>query len=467
MEAQVKHPPFGMKDKLGYMFGDLGNDMTFIFQSMFLMLFYTEVLGIPGASVGTLFLVSRIVDAFTDIGMGRIVDVSPGTEEGKFKPWIRRMAIPVTLASFLMYQSGLQHASMNVKMIYMYVTYLLWGSIFYTAINIPYGSMASAISNDPDDRTELSTWRTIGATTAQIIIGPLVPFFVYTTIEGQQVVKKDGTFTMVAAVFSVLGVIFYYFCHKLTTERVKIEHVEGEEVPSLAETFKGIFSSRSLAGIIFTALFMILSQLMMGAMNNYVLPYVYNTSEALSTLNFINPFIILFLSVPIAGPLSRKFGKRELGIGAMALGACAYFYLYFVKTESYIVYMIGTAIAYFSIGLFNAVIWAAIIDVIDDIEVKTGERDDGTVYGLYSFSRKVGQAIAGAAGGWALTWVGYQSGATHQTPEVLDGIYNTATLVPAVAFTLAALALLFVYPLSKATVDENSRILAERRGETV
>ena len=151
--------PFGFKDKIGYMFGDFGNDFTFIFASTYLMIFYTKVLGIDAAMVGVLFLVARCVDAFTDIGMGRIVDSSPQNTKGKFRIWILRMCIPVAVSSFFMYQSAMAGMSMTSKIIYMFVTYLLWGSIFYTSINIPYGSMASVISEKPKDRQSLSVYR--------------------------------------------------------------------------------------------------------------------------------------------------------------------------------------------------------------------------------------------------------------------------------------------------------------------
>ena len=148
----VQKKPFGFSDKIGYMFGDFGNDFTFIFASTYLMVFYTKVLGIDAAIVGILFLVARCVDAFTDVGMGRIADSSPENPKGRFRVWILRMCGPVAIASFLMYQSSLAGASMQIKVIYMFVTYLLWGSVFYTSINIPYGSMASVISEQSKDR---------------------------------------------------------------------------------------------------------------------------------------------------------------------------------------------------------------------------------------------------------------------------------------------------------------------------
>ena len=136
MDREKTVRPLGWRVKVGYMFGDFGNDFTFLFASTFLMIFYTKVLGISMGLVGTLFLTARCIDAFTDVTMGRIVDRMHPKKDGRFRPWLRRMCAPVAISSFLMYQSSLAGASMTVKVIYMFVTYILWGSIFYTSINI-------------------------------------------------------------------------------------------------------------------------------------------------------------------------------------------------------------------------------------------------------------------------------------------------------------------------------------------
>ena len=139
--------PFGLRDKLGYLFGDFGNDFTFILSTVILMKFYTDVMGISAGVVGTIMMLTRFIDAFTDVTMGRICDrsrVVPGV--GKFRPWIRRMCVPVAIASLLMYQNTVASWPYAAKVASLAVTYVLWSSVFYTAINIPYGSMASAIS---------------------------------------------------------------------------------------------------------------------------------------------------------------------------------------------------------------------------------------------------------------------------------------------------------------------------------
>lgn len=173
MSEKTKARPFGIRDKVGYMFGDFGNDFTFLLSSVYLMKFYTDVMGIAPYIVGILMTVARFIDAITDVTMGQICDRSRPTAKGKFVPWLRRMCGPVAVASFLMYAFWFENMSMTFKVVWMFATYILWGSVFYTSINIPYGSMASAISAEAKDRQELSSWRTIGATLASTRTRPM------------------------------------------------------------------------------------------------------------------------------------------------------------------------------------------------------------------------------------------------------------------------------------------------------
>jgi len=171
--------PFGWRDKIGYAFGDLGNDMTFMIQAFFFLVYFTRVIGIDPAHVGALLLGARIIDAFTDIGVGRLVDTIRPARDGKFKPWIRRMAIPVALASALMFQSFIVDWGYGARLAWMIGFYFLWGSIFYTSINIPYGSMASVISDKSEERATLSVWRSTGAQVAFLSVSTFLPPFVF------------------------------------------------------------------------------------------------------------------------------------------------------------------------------------------------------------------------------------------------------------------------------------------------
>ncbi len=463
MDSEKTIRPFGLSDKVGYMFGDFGNDFTFLFASTFLMIFYTKVLGVGMGIVGTLFMVARCVDAFTDIAMGQIVDRAKSTKNGRFRPWIRRMCGPVAIASFLMYQSSLANASMTVKVVYMFITYILWGSVFYTSINIPYGSMASVLSSESDDRSSLSTFRSVGAALASLIVCVIGPMLVYTTdAAGNQIV--DGKrFTLIAGLFSVGAIICYLLCYYMTTERVQQSTV-SVAAPSVGKSIKAALTSRSLMGVILAAIFLMLGSLMSQSVNQYVFIDYFKDKTGVSLLSLC-AIIPSFVLAPFIVPLSRKFGKKELGAIGCYIGGGACIALFFMHTTSMMTYIGISIIAYLGFGFFNMIVWALITDVIDDQEVKTGKREDGTVYAVYSFARKIGQALSGGLGAWALGLAGYDSSVQVQTQAVATKIYDVATLAPGILYICVGLCLTFLYPLSKKKVEENIATLKERKAE--
>ena len=455
--------PFGWRDKVGYMFGNIANDFTFIFASLYLTVFYTDVLGINAGLVGTMFLLSRIIDAFTDTFMGRIADKTKATKNGKFRPWLVRACGPVALASFLMYQTFIMDASMTVRVIFMFVTYLLWGSVCYTAINIPYGSMSSLLSPEADHRASLSTFRGVGSLIPQVIIGVVLPSFLYKTMEDGTKVANASAFPIVALVLSVVAVICYLVCYRMCTERVKV--TEAAVIVSFKDTLKALVSNRALIGLAIVYICYLGAQMLNQTISNYIFKDYFANTMGLTVMNAAG-FVPALILAPLAVPLSKKFGKKEVGIFASVLGTIAFLLLFFLRTSNMWLYVVVNIVGLLGFGLFNLIIWAFINDVIDDQEVKTNVREDGTTYAVCSFARKLGQAIASALGGWTLAWIGYQEGSlVGQTPEVLDGIYNIATLVPAILYIIVGVALVVIYPLSKKKVLDNAEILKARHGE--
>ena len=455
--------PFGMRDKTGYMLGNIANDFTFIFASLYLQVFYTDVLGINAALVGTMFLIARIIDAFTDTAMGRICDKTKATKNGKFRPWLLRACGPVALASFLMYQTWATNLPMGLRIVYMFVTYLLWGSICYTAINISYGSMASVMSNEPDHRAALSTFRGVGSMIPQILVGVVVPMFLYTEMADGTKIANGSAFPIVALVTAVLAVACYIACYFMCTERVKVS--EESKSVSFADTMKALAGNRALIGISLVFVCYLGAQMLNQTINNYIFKDYFGDTAGLSIMNAAG-FAPALILAPCAVPLSRKFGKKELGIFAAALGTVAFGLLFFLRTSNMWLYTIVNIVGLLGFGLFNLIIWAFVSDVIDDQEVRTGSRDDGTIYAVCSFARKLGQAIASALGGWALSWIGYAEGSvTGQTEAVKNGIYNIATLVPMILYIAVGVCLVVIYPLSKKKVNENTAALKLTRGE--
>lgn len=468
MKRDNKLPPFGLRDKLGYMFGDFGNDFTFILSTMLLTKFYTDVMGISAAIVGTVMMLSRFIDAVTDIGMGRICDRGRTGREGKFKPWILRMCIPVALSSFLMYQSGLAGMSTGFKIVYFAFTYILWGSFFYTSINIPYGSMASAVSAEPGDRQSLSTFRTMGGMFAGMIIGVVLPIIAYEKDEKGITRLVGGRVTLAAGVFSLLAVICYLLCYRLVTERVKVNENGRKKAPSVSQMMRSVLTNRALISIIAASVVMLLAQLTMQNMSAYIFPDFYNnaTAQSVSTLLMMLGMII---AAVVAKPLAGKFGKAEISVFSNLFAAAVSLVTLILRPSSVWVFCGLQALNWLGLGIFSMVNWALITDVIDYSEIKNGLREDGSVYALYSFARKLGQALASGVSGWLLSLIGYNSNAATQgipqTEKVLKGIFNISTAVPAAGFFALALILWFWYPLHKKEVEKNVLILKEKRNE--
>ncbi|WP_270974456.1 MFS transporter [Trueperella sp.] len=462
--------PFGFRDKIGYMFGDFGNDFTFLLQAMFFTLFYTNVVGIQAAHVGTLLLVARIVDGFTDVGMGILIDrlpLKPGSD--KFRRWIKFVAIPVAVASALMYMSFVaDFNSYGMKIVWMCATYFLWGSLCYTAINIPYGSMASVISDNPDDRAQLSVWRSTGATLAQLIIMSVLPLVVFVTNEAGVSVMSGPRMTYAAIVCSILAVVCYTICYKLSTERITAAESSSNPV-SIGAMLKTVLTNRALLGLIAAALLLLVASLFLGQMVSYLFLNWFGNGKIVSAANMAG--LIPALSLIILAPLAAKrFGKAEVGATAMFVGGAILIVMWVAKIQNASVWIVGYALAMFCISTFNYLVWAFITDVIDYQEVRTGNRDDATVYSVYSWARKLGQALAGGLTGFALTGIGYDSviatKGLEQSESVVNSIYTLANLVPGIGCVLVALALMFLYPLKRNAVAKNVEFLRAKRAGT-
>jgi glycoside/pentoside/hexuronide:cation symporter, GPH family len=448
--------PFGIRDKFGYLFGDFGNDFFFTLVSAFLMVFYTDIFHINAATVGVLFLVARLWDAVADVTWGRFIDSRKSGNNGKFKPWIFRMSFPLVISGVLMFVH-IPGMSGGFYLAWAFVTYILWGTL-YSTVNIPYGSMASVITEDPVERTTLSTWRTMGAMLASLIINVLGPLIVFVDN------KIDANRMFMAAVlFGILAISCYMACVKLTTERVVIAAPSGEkEKTNLGKTVKGLLKNKPLIWILIASLLFMMNMMLIGAVNMYLFKDYFGNTTALSIIGFIQTATV-FIAIPLIKPLVAKYGKKETASIGMAIAAATYLLLYFLPNIGAMAFVGISAVGMFGYGFFNLIIWAFVTDVIDYHEYLTKLREDGTVYSIYSFARKIGQALAGGVGGVAISAVGYNATKSVQTQTALNGIHTLATLVPAVIYIIVFLILMFLYPLNKQRTNQLAVDLAKQR----
>ena len=445
--------PFGIRDKIGYLLGDFGNDFFFLLTSAFLMVFYTDVFHISAATVGALFMAARLWDAFADVAWGRFIDTRPATKHGKFKPWIFRMSFPLVITGVLMFTT-IPGMSDGFYLAWAFVTYVVWGTL-YSTVNIPYGSMASVMTADPVERTTLSTWRNMGAALAGMAINVLGPMIVFVDNK----ISADRMF-MTACVFGVLAIACYMGCYKLSTERIAVPEKEVEKGAFL-RSVKSLLTNKPFLWVLAASLLAMTNQFIVQAVNTYLFKDYFSNAGALSIIGLVQT-LSMFLIVPFVKPLVAKFGKKEISVVGMSIASIIYIAMFFLKFTTTTPFILLAALGYMAMCLYNIVTWAFITDVIDYHEYLTSMREDATVYSIISMSRKVGQAVAGGIGGVAISMVGYDAALGQQPQEVLDGIYMLGTLVPGIFYAIIAV-VLFIYPLSKQKTIQLGKDLAARR----
>lgn len=453
--------PFGAKDTLGYLSGNLALDFTYTLCTSYMLKFYTDVIGVDAYIVGILMMIAQVVDAVTDLTMGQIIDRSPMTPKGKFRPWLKRAAAPMALTSFLMYACWMQGVAMWLKIVWMFVTYLLYTSVFYTMAIIPYGSMASAISNDPNHRTVLSNMRHIGGTLAMTFLNIIIPLTVYYKDANGNEVFSGVRMTTAAFCFSLLAFILFMICYFWCSERVPVP--QQNEKFNVGAFLGDLVHNKSLIVILFVILIQECSNSAFHGMSGYVFPNYFGNAAVQSLASTLETIVCLVIAAGIVFVVA-KVGKKEITVIGTLICTAAFLFGYIVHTHSVWVWLGIYLVVTVGLSLFNPVTFALVTDIVDDEEVRTGKRIDGTIYSVYSFGRKFGSAVSSGVRGVMLSMIGYTA-ATAFDENVVNGIYNISCIVPMIGFGLMCLVIAFFYPLSKKKVEENVRILKERRGE--
>ncbi len=356
------------------------------------------------------------------------------------------MKYPFCIIAVVLFLPFVHDFSYTAKIIYICCSYFIYGSLLST-VSIPYGAMSAAISSNPEDRVSLSTWRSVGSAIGGGTTGFFIPILMYTTlVDGSQVISGQHFF-WIAIGCSVLGFIFLTLTCQLTTERVRVERKESMPVSVL---LKGLIRNKALIVLVVVDLLIVINQGLSGTNMTYLFNDYFHNKEAMSVA-LLFTFGSLVLLAPSASWLTKRFGKKSQRRRAALCGShvCDYVLHPHYRREGLFGFPVpGDAGA----GLFNLMIWAFMTDVCDYHQYVTGDGEDGTVYGVNFFARKVGQACAGAIGGFMLAIIGYQSSSTGgavQTSIVQENIYTMANLLPALCLFLAAVILIYFYPLNR------------------
>ncbi|MCH5317940.1 MAG: MFS transporter [Eubacterium sp.] len=456
MEENKKnqHPnKIGIKEAIGYMLGDSGNLFVLTYVSSFLKIFYTDVLKIAPERVARLFLFTRFWDAVNDPIWGALVAKRPPDKNGKYRSYLKWIALPLAISELLCFLN-ISKITQNdlIIMIFAYVTYIAFGML-YTGINVPFGSLASVITDDPDGRTLLSTFRSIGGGIGGAAPLLIAPFIIYTKMDdgqgGTYDVVNDRGMMLFALAMAVCSVIFYIACYNSTKERVPSD---ADPKFDLKSTYISMFKSRPFIAVALAGI-LISGQLQFASLNQYLYKN-YFCDTNLSVLGTVAQYLPMAIMIPFMPKLSKKYGKKEIsGIGSFfaAVAAILIFVLKPARDQSWI-FMVLLFVIGFGYSFVSITNWAVITDVIDYQEYKTGIKTESALYAVYTFCRKLGQTIADYGGLTLLGKIGYDAtkmANAGYVEGVSEGILTICTLIPAIVYTLIFVLYKFAYPLTK------------------
>ncbi len=447
-------PNVGTEKKLtklsivGYGAGDAANNLAFTTATMFLLIYYTDVAGISAAAAGTLLLVVRVFDAFADVFAGRIVDRTYSKRFGKFRPFILFGSLPLLLLSVATF--SIPQIGESGMLLYAYLTYAALG-LAYSLVNIPYGSLAGAMTRNSGERAKLASARTIGA----MVVGAGLGIFIAPLITPER--DLQSLFTCMTLGFVVVGFALYMFTFFTAKETVKRDVAKV----SMKQSFAILKSNKPLLLLCLSSFTFLTGMLALSTVQLYYLRDVLHALPLYAVLSIIQ--IVLTFGLAVVVPtIVRRFGKRTGYIGGGLIMVVGGLVVFLAPPSMVWLAFSGLVLCYVGLVLVNMLVWALEADTVEYGEWKTGVRAEGIIYALFSFTRKTGQAVGGALAAYALAIGGYVAGVETQSVEAEWGIRAAAGLLPAVAAGLAVL-IMFFYPLTDKRHREIVAEIEERR----
>lgn len=456
-----------LTEKIGYGFGDMASSMFWKLFGAYLMLFYTDIFGISAAAVGTMFLITRVWDAFVDPVVGIVSDRTE-TKWGKFRPFLLYLALPFGIIGVLTFTTP--DMGDTGKLVYAYVTYSLM-MVIYSAINVPYASLLGVMSPDPKDRNVLSTYRMTFA-----YIGSFLALFFFTKlIEGfggvaSAPIETQQTAWMSAVmVIAIVCVLLFLGCFYFTKERIRpIKEAKTSVKDDLKDLLKNrpwwILLGAGIAALVFNSI-------RDGATVYYFKYFVcedqvgqvgiLGTSFALSALYLGVGQLCNIIGVVAAAPVSNIIGKKNTYLGAMAIATVLSIIFYWFEADQLGLIFVFQALISICAGAIFPLLWSMYADCADYSELTTGNRATGLIFSSSSMSQKFGWAIGSALTGWLLAFFGFEANKV-QSAETIDGIKMFLSILPAVGTILSVIFIAF-YPLSETKVAENAAILEDKR----
>ncbi|REL27035.1 MFS transporter [Thalassotalea euphylliae] len=414
-----------VREKIAYGLGDTASNIIFQTVMMFLMLYYTDVVGLSPALVGTMFLVVRVVDAITDPLMGTIADRTH-TRWGHFRPYLLWLALPFAIISVLAFSTP--ELTGISKIVYAFTTYTLL-MVAYTAINIPYCALGGVLTADAKERVTVQSYRFVFGMLGGVIVAgctmPLVEFF------GQGDNAKGYQYTMAA--MSAMGLVMFLLCFAGTTER--IEQPKSQET-GFKESLGSLWHNDQWRILCLAALFLLTGQVLKFTLAVYYVKYYLGREDLITSFMTLG-VVASMIGCALAQPLAKRVCKIKAYIALQFIAATICALSYFIGADQLVLAFIAFILWKFFLDMATPLLWAKMADTIDYGHEKTGIRITGLVYSGVIFFIKMGVALGGALAGWLLAFYQYQADA-QQTAATQQGILLSFTVLPALGSFLVA-----------------------------
>lgn len=442
----------GTRDKIGYAMGDLASLLVFGLVQSVLQKYYTDVLGIGVVSIMIMFIIARIWDAINDPLWGRIIDRIPPAPDGRYRRWLKILAVPVALSAVLMFVK-IPGLSEDGYLAYAYVTYILFGML-YTGINIPYGSLAQVITSDDRERSSLSVFRSIGSTFGAMPAMLLISFCYVKNANGTAVMSYSKILTG-AIIISAVSVLAYLLCYRWTTERVPTKPTPKEKGQTW-KVIKILLHSRPYMAVCLVGMLFLAAQMFSQSYNTYLFNYYFN-APGLSMMPTVCQYLPVAVIMLFAGKLGARFGRREVCAYGMLMAGVCNLALYLVGGTNVWMFLAVCLLSGIGNAFIFLLVWAIATDAIDYNEVSYGLHDEATSYAFFTFMRKLGQTIAAILVNMALLRIGYTDNVLNTaniTGGTLDMMFTDSVLIPAVLYFLIFVILRFMYPLGREKIAQ-------------
>lgn len=455
--TENKDKKLSITEQLGYYFGDLAGSMVNLYISAFFLTFCTYVLGISPAWMAGLIFVAKIWDAINDPLIGSLPDrFILGKSGDKFKPYIKLFMLPLALSCLLCFADTSDFPEL-LKHIWVAVGYIFYG-MSYTGTSMPYGAMASVMTTDSIERTKLSRARSFGGMSVGILFMPLVSLAIW---DAQGNPNAAGYFFM-AIVAAVVCLIFYMLLLRFPHERIRPAKKEKVESYHFLGVFREALTNPPLVGVMVASIGSMFASAQ--SVSSYLYKEYYHMPRAQAMGSLIS-LPVMFLSFWLVPKLSRVLGKRKYLLLTAVYSVFAYLVLLIFPIKNPYVFMVANTIAGFGNTSFIMLVWALVTDSIDYQEYKTGKRSDGTLYAIYTFSRKIGSAASASIITAMISAIGFVAGAKAQNPSFGQNVRILMMCMPMLGAAIELIGLGLIYQLGQKETDEMYMILKERRME--